>query len=359
MPRTSPSLALFAGTLLALAGDAVALDLTGDPLPAGVAAPPASTKPYTVTFYWENDGGYVQPNHSRDRYYTNGGALGITHQPDWAQRLAPHMPFAERFGPAETGAGYILGQKMFTPADIEDPDRNKNDRPYAGYLFAGAYWQRATEHTLDHFQVNVGLVGPSTRARDIQREVHDLVSAREPRGWDHQLRDEPVIQGWFYKKWRWSPLDPAGPWAGRDMDLQILPQVGAAVGTAYRHVEMGSTLRVGFNMPDDFGRDRINDPVAATAQPRRGWGAHLFGYTGVRFVDHNMFLSGNNFRSGGHGVSPRPVVGEAQFGFAASYRGPKWTSQFSYAQNFQTDEFTSQAGTHSFATIILSITRAF
>ena len=359
MPGPSRLLPLLAVTLLATAGDAAAVDPAGEQRWAGVDVPPPTRDHYTLTIYWENDGGYLQPNHPRDRYYTNGVALGVTHQPDWAQRLAPHMPFAERFGPAKTGAGYILGQQMFTPADIEDPERIEDDRPYAGYLFAGVYWQRATGQTQDHFQINLGLVGPSTRASDAQRDVHELVKAREPRGWEHQLRDEPVVQGWFYKKWRWSPLTPGGPWAGRDMDVQVLPLLGAAVGTAHRHLEVGSTLRVGFNLPDDFGRDRIHDPVAATAEPRRGWGAHVFGYAGLRFVEHNMFLRGNNFRSGGHGVSAKPIVGEVQLGLAASYRGPRWAGEVSYSQNFQSDEFTGQDGAHSFGTIVFSVTGWF
>ena len=40
-------------------------------------APP---KPVTVTAYWENDSGYIKPNHPTDEHYTAGSMLLIAHE---------------------------------------------------------------------------------------------------------------------------------------------------------------------------------------------------------------------------------------------------------------------------------------
>src|SRR5690606_5319533 len=125
-----------------------------------------------------------------DRHYTSGFALGFAHQPQWAEELAPYMPFAEQFGPARTAAGYIVGQFIHTPEGINQQTVIADDLPYSGYIFAGVYWQRSNEATLDHFQLALGMVGPSSQAEEVQRVVHDMVGIRKLRGWDNQLHDE-------------------------------------------------------------------------------------------------------------------------------------------------------------------------
>ncbi|MEX0653088.1 MAG: lipid A deacylase LpxR family protein [Phycisphaeraceae bacterium] len=343
--------------MLCAAGHVHALSLAPDAVDE--PPPPADQRehdPYVLDIYWENDGGVLKPNGSHDRYYTNGVALSLAHRPRWAEQLAPHMPFADRFGPARTAAGYTVGQLMFTPRRIEPSELLVDDRPYAGYLYAGVYWQRANEHTFDHFQLDLGLVGPSSLADHTQDWIHDIYRAPEPQGWRHQLRDEPTIQFRVRKKWR---ADLASfHLADHRFDLQWIPHVGVAAGTVHRYAEAGAMLRLGGNLPDDFGPGRVRDIAAHTGDPGRGWGAYGFLRLNARLVEHNLFFAGNTWKDS-HSVDHEPVVGEAQLGYAVQYRGDHWAGQFAYSQVFQSDEFKGQRDNHAYATFALSLTYWF
>lgn len=346
------------GTPVSLAGTlTLAPDAADDAAIGAPADAPAEREPYTFEMHWDNDGGFLKRNQPRDRYYTSGVALSLAHRPDWADDLAEHMPFAEQFGPARTAAGYTAGQLMFTPADITTSALQRNDRPYAGYLFAGVYWQRASEHTLDHFQLDLGLVGPSALAEQSQDLVHRGVGADEPEGWRHQLRDEPTLQFYVRKKWR---VDLPDIVVGRGFRLQsqLLPSVGAAVGTVYRHVEAGAIARIGLNLPDDFGPGRVRDLRSAVGNVQRGWSG--YGFVGVngRLVEHNLFLDGNTWRNS-HSVAHEPFVAEFQAGWAVQYRGDRWAGHFGYSQVYQTDEFRDQGATHAFGSLTASVTYWF
>ncbi len=72
-----------------------------------------------------------------------------------------------------------LGQKIYTPDDIEEKELIEDDRPYAGYTFFGIGVNSRTGRRLDSFELNVGLVGPDSYARDIQKTVHEWVNTVE------------------------------------------------------------------------------------------------------------------------------------------------------------------------------------
>lgn len=78
-------------------------------------APTADTPdtPWTLTAYWENDGGVLKRNHTEDRHYTNGLALIVAGTPEYADRIAPLVPFGK--GMDRTAIGFVVGQLMFTP----------------------------------------------------------------------------------------------------------------------------------------------------------------------------------------------------------------------------------------------------
>ncbi len=333
------------------------------PLPA--RAQDGEAHPIQITAYLENDSRWLKPNHDTDRYYTHGSALVLGHQPDWADAIARFIPFEASAGQPRTAAGYFAGQLIFTPGDIRVEELLEDDRPYAGYLYGGAFWQRATEveadkpAVLDHLQLELGIVGPSSLAEDAQKAVHDMVDDVEPQGWRHQLHDEPTFQFYGRRKWR-LPLAAFemfnAPW-----QLQAIPQAGAALGTVYRYLHGDVTLRLGVNLPDDFGPGRLADFAAATAldQPApNGWSIYGYARLGGRVVEHNMFIEGNNFRDS-LGVDEEPLVGVVQGGGVLQYRCDACAVQLVYSQTFQTEEFEDQNGSHAFGALMLSVVFGF
>ena len=197
------------------------------------------------------------------------------------------MPFARAFesahGQPRTAAGYVIGQQFFTPRSISTVAAIPGDQPYAGYLYGGIYWQRQaplsldnnTHQVFDHFEINLGVVGNSSLAQDIQTVIHDQFNSQPPNGWDNQLKDELTYHLYYRRKWRFDTGSFDLPLLG-DLETQIIPHAGFALGNVHRNADVGITARIGFNLPDDFGAGRINDLRAATGNTdtAAGHGSH-------------------------------------------------------------------------------------
>lgn len=323
----------------------------------------------TVKIYWENDGAFHDPTDGYDRHYTSGFAVVLDHQPQWAEDLAAYMPlgelFAKNHGEVKTGAGYLLSQLIFTPNNLASAAPIPGDQPYAGYLYGGAFWQREGQYdrrddiaVLDHFELNVGVVGEDSLAEDIQDWVHDEIDADSviPRGWDNQLANEVTVQGFYRRKWRVDLGAFQAPLLG-PLDMQVIPQAGVALGTVYRHADAAATFRIGQQLPDDFGPGRINDLHSTTGDPFAfdGWSWYVFTRVGGKLVEHDLFLDGSN-SDPSLSVSKNSAVGEVQGGFNIGYR-PNANHRFdlSWGVTYHTDTFDGPGatGSNSYGTIML------
>jgi len=313
------------------------------PLLLAVAAPP---QPVTITAFWENDSNYVKPNNETDEHYTAGYMLLIEHEPDWARKLAGDG--------ARGAAGYFAGQQIFTPVDIETAALVPDDRPYAGYLFVGAFWERVKDRTLDHVRFELGVTGDASLAHDAQDWAHDLIDIDKANGWDHQIDSEVTVQFAYQRKWRVTLLDRDG-WG-----IDTIPAVGFNLGTVRRQLEAGNTFRFGWRLPKDFGPTRMDD-LAGGPDPRQtGFSAYGFVRLGGRAVQHNAFIDGPDFHSDpGTKVESAPFVGELTAGFALRYQRDAWALSLGYAQVFNTGEFREQSGGDEFATLNVSVVCGF
>jgi hypothetical protein len=311
--------------------------------------------PFTLSLFVENDTRLFKPIHPSDRYYTNGVKLSLSHEPDWADRLNELVPFKAPVDYTRTTAGYVFGQNIYTPehTGLRNPD--PDDRPYAGWLYGGVFWERIAAREMDHYEINLGTTGPAAWAEQAQNGFHDFEEVNEARGWNHQLRDEIAFDFIYYRKWKF-PLLRGGelPWA-EWLQSDVIPRAGFTAGTAHVHADLGATWRAGFNLPDDFGPTRLAEPSPAAPSPgARRLGTYGFVRIDGRAVAHDLFLEGNTFENS-RGVSPKPLVGEVQTGVAIYYRG----LEFSYSQTYQTQEFEGQAGSHGYGAMVLSWSCAF
>lgn len=361
--RFMPSLTTAIGLLVASLPAAAAQELEAS----------AAAGPGTAKVYWENDGAFHDPFDSNDRHYTNGFAIVLEHQPQWARDFIQHMPLAEQFekkhGQPRTGAGYVLSQLIFTPANLTATAPITTDQPYAGYLYGGLFLQRQGQlnrredaAVLDHFEVNLGIVGDEALGEDIQDWVHANFEGVDPMGWDNQLPTEPTAQFFFRRKWRFDLMPSDSQWLG-GLEAQLIPQVGLALGTVYRQAEGAVTFRLGHQLPDDFGPGRINDlqSVTGNAYLHDGWSWYVFGRAGARVVEHELFLDGSNYESS-LSVDREPLVGEVQAGVAVSYR-PNANHRFdlSWGVTYHTDTFDGPGatGTNSYGTFVLAWVKTF
>ncbi|TVQ60937.1 MAG: lipid A deacylase LpxR family protein [Phycisphaerales bacterium] len=319
---------------------------TPSPLQQHLDAPHGPLRPVAFSIWWENDGAYVKPIAETDRHYTNGLKIDLGFRGGFLPDLMSALPGIGQFDNPRFAGGLSLTQLMYTGRDIRDPDPPRSDRPYAGHLGLTFYGQRSDRHKLDHVAIELGVLGPLSGAQAIQEFIHSAVPQQlKPRGWPKQLNDEPTINATWVRRWR-TPRVSLG-----DLSGEIIPELGARLGTVRTGVETGATLRVGYNLPDDFGPPtRISGfrDVAGGWGDGSGndWGLYAFGRVGATFKVHDVFLDGNVW-SNSRSVDKRNVTGEIQIGLA----GRLGKLDLGYAVTFTSREFNGQVGSDDYGTL--------
>ena len=183
---------------------------------------------------------------------------------------------------------------------------------------------------LDTLELNVGVIGPPALAKQVQTEWHKLIGGPEPRGWAHQLPTEPGFMLGYLKKVKFG-----------NESVDIIPHVGATVGTIMTFARAGGIVRLGKNL-SGFGPDSVEAGGAMLqgthaknpGRPRCEY--YLFAGFDVRAVAYNAFLDGNFFRSS-PGVDRKPVVYDVLSGLSVRYK----TARASFTQIRRSEEFSS------------------
>lgn len=313
--------------------------LGGSLLLAAYIQPCAAQNRGVFSFYLEND-----VFAGTDRYYTNGMKL------TWVSPFAP----ADRTDPSARSAFSLsFGQNIYTPYDIERKDLIEDDRPYAGILYLSLALQRKKGRTMNTYEFLLGVVGPSSLAGQTQRFIHSLYLGTKPNGWDHQLKNEVVIDFVFDKKWR---IFRSGE--GKKVQFDLIGHAGASLGTMMTAAATGWQFRFGSNIPKDFGtfllrpggeNGAIFSEQSHSGAEAKQWGVHGFIYLVGHVVYRNMFLDGNTFKES-HRVDKYPYVGDIVLGFVVG----KKRFRISYAYVFRTKQFKTQSKPHIFGTINIS-----
>lgn len=312
----------------------------------------------TFTFYIENDyfGG-------TDRHYTNGLKLSWFSsdlvdwgQAGWRQRFIAALPFVNRPG-AQKNLGFAFGQNIYTPQDTDPFVPDPNDRPYAGWTYLEFTFLSKTERIADTVSFQIGMVGRHSYAQDAQRVVHEWINDSRPNGWEHQLHDEAGLNIILERKWRLF-----GRSIGDTLGIDLVPHAGLSLGNVQTYANAGGTVRLGINLPSDFGVQLIrgggganspiddNDPRVARD---RSWSFFIFGAGDGRAVARDIFLDGNTFKDS-PSVDKRPFVADLSYGFGLI--AGRW--QLTFTQVYRTREFETQPHKYNeFGSVTLS--RAF
>jgi hypothetical protein len=264
--------------------------------------------------------------------------------PDWAAQIAGWIP---RFAEVSTKRiVYSLGQSIFTPDDITIKESIPDDRPYAGWLYAGIGLVSVGEHVLDNLELNVGVVGPASFAEQTQTTFHRWFGFDRPEGWDHQIENELGIQLYFERKWRaWQSFGVGG--LGGD----VVPHVGVALGNVLTHGAAGLTLRIGDDLPNDYGPPRIRPslPGSDYFEPHDLLAWYLFVGAEGRAVGRDIFLDGNTFRDS-HSVDKKTFVADFQTGIAFFIGRVR----IAYTHVLRTREFEGQDDPEQFGAFSIS-----
>ena len=323
-----------------------------------------------------------------DSNYTNGVALAVVFH-DIEGRLRPEclprpLGLYTRFlgwvdpgfwhgAGAEAASQNVVvrfGQVMYTPEDKTRADLIRDDRPYAGLLYLGLAWNRrsrpldAGHEMLDSRELTLGVIGPWSLAEHSQDLVHKLRGIERFRGWDHQLHNEPAFQIALERKFKPYADGAIQPGWGSD----VIGSYALRLGNIETAVSSGLELRLGWNIPNDFGsypirpggenrppsaasRLRSTEPQSARA-PRPG--AHAFVNLEAKAVAWDFSLDGNLFRTS-HRVSRRPLVAQVAIGISSQWLVAGRGMRLALMRVWRTREFDQQGGQHAFGSVALSV----
>lgn len=312
----------------------------------------ALTASGALNLYLENDA-ETMGGPGSDADYSNGVKVSYIYAqesvPRWsylfrkAMDLMGHDP-----DQSTTNYGISLGHQIYTPENISDVNLIENDRPYAGWLYVGGSAGFTLGRSLHLVTLNVGMVGPSAHGKEVQTEVHHAMGIGKPKGWKHQLHDEPTLQMFYQHRFR--------AWTLKHKDityLSAIPYWGASLGNVRIDLSAGALLLFGYGLGEAFGPARPSSSDVDTLVAPKNSGADkwsLYGFVGGKeaAIGRSLFLDGNNFQPSQH-VDRIPFVFETEFG-----TGVQW-SRVSAIWRYvhRGPEFKERPNSHSFASVNL------
>jgi lipid A 3-O-deacylase len=255
-----------------------------------------------LTLIEENDSGLS------DRHYTQGAQVSFLFPDRPAGSFVQSLP-SVGYDAVVWKAGFEGGHLIFTPEDIARRTLDPDDRPYAGWAYGGLIFQQRGTNSfglgvMETFRLQVGTVGPDSQADDIQIWWHKTFGFQRPNGWRHQLKNEIGVQLGYDRRQLFN--------FGETWSMHVIPEGGVALGNIHTDVHLGGIVRLGYNIPNEFGLGK--------SDRKFDFGIYVFGSIRGQAVALDIFLDGNNFRES-HEVDKRWLVGEARLGvvFATRY----------------------------------------
>lgn len=282
-------------------------------------------------FKTENDAYLATLN---DRYYTNGLFIYFR------RAIRP-----EKFGEKIEKKTYEIsaGQKMYTPYWGQVPNKADQDRPFAGYLYAGgAYSIFYKNESVLKLSTEVGTIGPNSLAQDAQRFLHKTVGFYTPAGWDYQIKNEVAVNlAVNYSKLLYRTDDNVVDFSGQGY---------ANLGTTFSG--LGSSVLFRAGRLNQLFNSAYHNAVIGNAKTASLNKSEFFFYAKpqLNVVAYDATIQGSLFNDDSpvtFGV--KPIVFEQQFG--VNYSSKRFTADFNVI--FKTKEVKSVAKAQNYGGLSL------
>jgi hypothetical protein len=290
-----------------------------------------------------------------DRHFTHGTRFSCMTRPiPWFTNVIDNLPWFSTQealkapqDALQARGSLSIGQNIYTPEDITETELIEAERPYGGWLYFGiGLVANQGSRRYDKVELNIGVIGPGALAENVQKEWHAFFGFDDPRGWEHQLKNE-IGMVLLYEQAR--RLDHKDVVAGLQYD--VIPHIGGALGNVFTYAAAGCTIRLGPDLDEDFGPPRIRPslPGGGYFRSRKGLNWYLFAGGEGRVVLRNIFLDGNTFADS-HSVDKKWLVGDVQVGLAFQINRFRLT----YTQIYRTREYKCQDSPDAFGSLSLS-----
>jgi lipid A 3-O-deacylase len=287
---------------------------------------------------FKNEFGFKSDNdaylfYGQDRYYTNGLFIYFRHATD-QQKLGEKLE--------KVTYEISAGQKMYNPISGYVPDPTKQDRPFAGYLYAGGNVNLfyKNEHILKA-GLEVGTVGPDALGEDAQKLLHDIVGFYTIDGWQYQIKNELAVN----LSAQYTQLLHRS--AKNDLDFSLEGYANA--GTTFSGAGVGILFRAG-DINQLFNSAYTNSAISNNAKTDKLVKRELFFYAKpqLNVVAYDATIQGSMFNDDSPVTfKTKPLVFAQQLGF--NYSTPRFT--FDFGVLFKSKEIKSTAKAHQYGSI--------
>lgn len=267
--------------------------------------------------------GYVRLSYDNDfftatdQYYTQGIDLEVV-LPGLGKGVLPSV-LVKSGNDVRYGIG--VQHNGYTPTTISSDAILYKDRPFAGTLMAKAFAISAN-YDLPYrlsSSVHLGIIGPAAGAQEMQTYIHHELNNLTPRGWEHQIKNDIILNYAVHYEQELFSIDRY---------LLLAGNAGADIGTLNTSISTGVTLMAGY----------FSSPFRNTGNTK---GLSIYGYMTPtsNIIGYNATLQGGLLnRTSPHTFASADIcrlLFRSRFGVVAAYRG----IYLEYFQAYSTREF--------------------
>lgn len=282
-------------------------------------------------FKTENDAYLATLN---DRYYTNGLMIYFR------RALNP-----DKFSDQVEKKTYEIsaGQKMYTPFWGNVPKKEDQDRPFAGYLYAGgAYSVFYKKERVLKLSTEIGIVGPGSLAEGAQEFLHKTVGFYTPSGWEYQIKNDFAVN----LAANYSQL----LLRTNDNIVDLSGQGYANLGTTFSG--LGASLLFRAGRLNQLFNSAYHNAVIGNAKTAKLNKSEFYFYLKpqLNVVAYDATIQGSLFNNNSPlTFGAKPIVFEQQFGI--NYSTNRFTADFNII--FKTKEVKSTADAQNYGALSL------
>lgn len=287
---------------------------------------------------FKNEFGFQSDNDSylfdgQDRYYTNGLFIYFRHAPDQT-KLGSNLE--------KLTYEITAGQKIYNPISGYRPNPQKQDRPFAAYLYGGAnvslfYKNESVLKT----RLEIGTIGPNALGKEAQEFLHKITGLYEVDGWQYQIQNDFALN----LSAQYTKLLHRNSNNRLDFSLETY----ANLGTTFMGLGIGILARTG-NINQLFNAAATNSLINNNAKTARLVKNEFFFYLKpqINMVAYDATIKGSIFNNNSQiTFNTKPLVFAQQFGI--NYSTPRFT--IDYSALFKSKEIKSTAKAHQYGTI--------
>lgn len=233
------------------------------------------------------------------------------------------------------GWGIDILQNMYTPGDIKSPDIQFGDRPYCGLLLASVFGDKTFNFKFGDLnlrnELGIGSTGRDSFAQDSQKIVHKIIGSKDPKGWDHQVAEEFIVQYQGYADLNIPVVN------SKYFTLYGIPRASTFVGNFKDSVAAGLDLKLG---GPKAPKQNYGGEIAFSAPSgiSNFFGLSLLAGVEGKCVFWDASLDGTMFRESEYTIDSEMFVGELHGGVSLAI-GPV---DFNFLTIFRTKEYKGQ-----------------